>query len=51
MGLGLLQIVLELDNGRCANEDVGPLRGWIVRSHIDGREEQSIPYMGVETSL
>ena len=26
-GLGLLQMVSELDIGRCANEDVGPPRG------------------------
>ena len=43
-GLGLLQIVLELDTGRCANEDLGPSKGWIVRSHIGWRGEQNIPY-------
>ena len=23
-------MILELDIGRCANDDVGPLQGWIV---------------------
>ena len=27
IGLGLLQMVSELDTGRCASEDAGPLRG------------------------
>ncbi|KAG7033927.1 Cysteine-rich receptor-like protein kinase 10, partial [Cucurbita argyrosperma subsp. argyrosperma] len=49
-GLWLLQMVLEPDTGQCANEDVGPLRGWIVRSHIGWRKKQSIPYKVVETS-
>ena len=26
-GIGLLQMVLELDTGQCASEDVGPSRG------------------------
>ena len=35
-------MVSESDTGRCANEDTGPQRGggWIVRSHIDWREER-----------
>ena len=33
-GLGLLQMVSELDIGQCANEDAGPSRGWIVRSQV-----------------
>ena len=32
--LGLLQMILELDTGRCANEDTGFLRRWIERSHV-----------------
>ena len=46
-GLGLLQMVLEPDTSLCANKDVGPPRGWIVRSHIGWRG--NIPYKGVET--
>ena len=49
--LELLQMVSELDTGQCASEDAGPPRGWIVRSHIGWRGEQSIPYKSVETSL
>ena len=37
-GLGLLH---ESDIVRCASEDVRPPRGWIVRSHIGWRGEQS----------
>ena len=33
-GLGMLQMVLELDTERCASEDASSQRGWIVRSHI-----------------
>ena len=29
-GLELLQLVLEIDTLRCANEDAGLSRGWIV---------------------
>ena len=47
--LGLLQMILELDTKRCANENVGPLRGWIVRSHLDGRVKRSIRCEGVKT--
>ena len=43
-------MVSEPDTGRCVSEDAGPSRGWIVRSHIGWRGEQSIPYKGVETS-
>ena len=32
------------------NEDVGPSRGWIVRSHIRWRGKRNIPYKGVKTS-
>ena len=54
-GLELLQMVLELDPGRCASEEVKPRRGWIQGgmpaktldpkrwiggSHIDRRREQ-----------
>ena len=49
--LGLLQMVSEPDTIQCANEDAGPLKGWIVRSHIGWREEQTIPYKGAGTFL
>ena len=49
-GLGLLEIVSKLDTGQCASEDVGPQRGWIVRSHINWRGDRNIPYKGVKTS-
>ena len=55
-GLGPLQMISELDTGRCANEeaelrrgvdtrrcvnkDVGTRRGWIGGSHIDWRRER-----------
>ena len=48
--LGLLQMVSEPNTGQCASEDAGHPRGWIVRSHIGWRGEQSITYKGVETS-
>ena len=35
---------------RSTSEDVGPRMGWIVRSHIDWREERNILYKDVETS-
>ena len=54
-GLGLLQMVSELDIGqyaseeaeprrrvdmkRCASKGAGPQRGWIVRSHVSWRGE------------
>ena len=38
-GLGLLQIVLEPNTEGCASEDIGPQRGWIVRSYIGWRGE------------
>ena len=47
-GLELLQMVLEPDVERCANEDARPLRRLIVRSHISWRGELNIP--GVEIS-
>ena len=49
--LELLEMVLELDIGRCGSEDARLPRGWIVRSHIDWKRERSIPYKGVKTSL
>ena len=48
--LELLQMVSELDTGWYASEDVGPLRRWIVRSHICWKGEQNISNKGVETS-
>ena len=47
---GLLQMVSKLGTKRCASEDVGTSKGWVVRSHIDWRGERNIPYKGVETS-
>ena len=38
-GLGLLQMVLELNTRRCVNENVELVRGWIVKSHIGWRRE------------
>ena len=49
-GFELLQMVSEPNTGRCASVDVGPPRGWIVRSHVGWRGERSISYKGVETS-
>ena len=49
-GLGLLQMVLESDTGRCASEDARPPMGGFVRSHIGWRGEQNISYKGVKTS-
>ena len=49
-GPGLLQMVSKPDTGRCASEDAGPPRGWIVRSHVGCRGERNIPYKDVETS-
>ena len=49
-GLEILQMVSELDTELYAREDVGPLKGKIVRSHINWRGEQNICYTGVETS-
>ena len=46
---GLLQMVSEPDTQRCASKDVGPLKGWIVRSHVGWKGERSISYKGVET--
>ena len=40
-GLGRLQMVSKPDIGQCANEDVGPQRGWIVRSHVGCRVERA----------
>ena len=48
-GLGLLQMVLEPDAGRCASKDANPQGGWIVRSHVGWRGEQNISYKDVET--
>ena len=44
--LELLQMVLELDTGWCANEDVVPQQGWIVRFHIGWRGERNISNKG-----
>ena len=49
-GLELLQMVSKPDIGRCANENAGLRRGWIVRSHINLKGKQSISYNNVETS-
>ena len=49
-GHELLQIVSESDIGRCASEDAGLRKGWIVRPRISWKGEQNIPYKGVETS-
>ena len=47
--LELLQMVSEPDTGRCANENARPRKGWIVRSHIDWREERvSTRMLGLE---
>ena len=51
LGLERLQIILELDTGWCASEDIGPPRGWIVRSHVGWRGERNIVYKSVEISL
>ncbi|KAM0972599.1 hypothetical protein ACFX2B_020101 [Malus domestica] len=34
----------------CADEDVGPLRGWIVTSHINQGSGSSKPYMYIPIS-
>ena len=47
---GGLGIPHQLEKGTSANEDAGPQRGWIVRSHIDRRGERNILYKGVKTS-
>ena len=48
-GLELLQMVLEPNNGQCASKDAEPRRGWIVRSHIDWKEERvSARTLGLE---
>ena len=49
-GIGVLQMALELGFERCASEDIGPQREWIVRSHIGWRGEQNIPYKSTNTS-
>ena len=49
-GLGLLQMVSEPDIKQCVSEGADPQGGWIVRSHVDWGEEQSISYKSVETS-
>ena len=49
-GIGLLQMVSELDTRQCVSEDAGPQAGWIVRSHIGWRGEQISPHKGVDTS-
>ena len=49
-GFGLLQMVLVQMSGSVPVRMLSPEGGWIVRSHIGWREEQSILYKGVETS-
>ena len=49
-GLGLLQMVSKSVLERCANEDVGSSRGWIVRIHVGWRGERNILYKDEETS-
>ena len=39
-----LQIVLELEIESCAGENDSPQRGWIVRSHVGWKGEQSISH-------
>ena len=46
----LLQMVSELDNERCVNEDTRPPRRWIVRSHIGWRVNETFFIKSVETS-
>ena len=41
-GLGLLQMILEPDTGRCASEDVGPPRG--VDREIPHRLERGMKH-------
>ena len=36
---------------KCADKDVGPLRGWIVRSHIVQGSGSSMPYMYMPTTF
>ena len=38
-GLELLLMVLELGTERCAREDAGSRKGWMMRPHIGWREE------------
>ena len=38
-GLKLLPIVPQIDTRQCAGENVGSLRGWIVRFYIGWRVE------------
>ena len=47
--LGLLQMVLESDTGRCASEDAVPPKGVDCKIPHRWRGERSIPYKGVET--
>ena len=52
-GLGQLQMVSELDTGRCASEDIELPMGVnceVVRSHIGWSGERNISFRGVETS-
>ena len=37
-----LQMISELDTGPCVNEDIGPSKGWIVRSYISWRGKRNI---------
>ena len=49
-GLGLVQVISKSGTERCASEDAGPPRGWIVRSHVGCKGERNISYKDVETS-
>ena len=50
-GLGLLQMESEPGTRQCASEStLDPQGGWIVRSHVSWRGDQSIPCKGVETT-
>ena len=50
IAIGCYKMVTEPDIEQSASENAGPPRGWIVKSHLGWRGEQSIPYKDVETS-
>ena len=45
------RVPYRLERETSASKDVGPQKGWIVRSHVGWRGEQNTFYKGVETSL
>ena len=47
---GGLGVSHRLEKGTSAREDVGPQRGWIVRSHVGWGGERNILYKGVKPS-